>query len=133
MKSLEQISEESLKIMDTVRFVLVSEMFSAMSHPKRLEIISHIGLSNRGSGELAELTHLSKANVSQHLNVLKARGLVVCEKSGTACRYRLTSSKVLEICDLIRQMILEQMETTSEKRKSLANVTPFVREKKDKA
>lgn len=119
--------------MDTVRFVLVSEMFSAMSHPKRLEIISHIGLSNRGSGELAELTHLSKANVSQHLNVLKARGLVVCEKSGTSCRYRLTSSKVLEICDLIRQMILEQMETSSEKRKSLANVTPFVREKKEKA
>ncbi|AKS23141.1 MAG: putative transcriptional regulator, ArsR family [Leptospirillum sp. Group II 'C75'] len=119
--------------MDTVRFVLVSEIFSALSHPKRLEIISHIGLSERGSGELAALTNLPKANVSQHLNVLKSRSLVYCEKFGTSCRYRLTSPKVLEVCDLIRQMILDQMELTTEKRKSLAEVTPFKKERKEGA
>ncbi len=116
--------------MDTARFILVAEMFSALSHPKRLEIISHIGWGERGSGELAELTGLSKANVSQHLNVLKARALVYCEKAGTSCRYRVTSPKVLEVCDLIRQIVLDQMETDSEKRKSLTEILPFVREGK---
>lgn len=119
--------------MDTIRFVLVSELFSALSHPKRLEIISHIGKGERGSGELAELTGLSKANVSQHLNVLKTRALVFCEKSGTTCRYRLTSDKVLEVCDLIRQIILDQMEADTEKRKSLSDVLPFIKGQKERA
>lgn len=118
--------------MDTVRFVLVSELFSALSHPKRLEIIYHIGDGERGSGELAEMTGLSKANVSQHLNVLKGRALVYCEKSGTACRYRLTSPKVLEVCDLIRQIILDQMEIDTEKRKSLTEILPFIKGRKER-
>ncbi len=119
--------------MDTVRFTLVAEMFSALSHPKRLEIISHIGWGERGSGELATLTGLSKANVSQHLNVLKARALVYCEKSGTSCRYRVTSPKVLEVCDLIRQIVLDQLTTDTERRKSLSEVLPFAQGRKEKA
>ena len=125
--------KEDSSRMNTVQFVLVAEMFSALSHPKRLEIISHIGWGERGSGELASLTGLSKANVSQHLSVLKARALVYCEKAGTSCRYRVTSPKVLEVCDLIRQIVLDQMTTDSEKRKSLTEVLPFAQGKKERA
>jgi ArsR family transcriptional regulator len=42
----------------------------------------------------------------------------------------VTSPKVLEVCDLIRQIVLDQMETDSEKRKSLTEILPFVREGK---
>ena len=111
--------------MDTVRFALFAEVFGAMGHPKRLEIIYHLGVGSRSAGELAELTGLSKANISQHLNVLKARGLVHCDKCGTFCHYRLTSPKVLQTCDLIRQLILEQMDVATERRQSLAEVLPI--------
>ena len=85
---------------ETVRFALFAEVFAALAHPKRLEIIHHLGEGQRNAGELTELTGMSKANVSQHLNILKARGLVHCDKCGTFCNYRLTSPKVLETCKM---------------------------------
>jgi transcriptional regulator, ArsR family len=69
---------------ETVRFALFAEVFAALAHPKRLEMIHYLGERQHTAGELTELTGLSKANVSQHLNVLKARGLVHCDKCGTS-------------------------------------------------
>jgi len=118
--------------MSTVRFALFAEVFAALAHPKRLEMIFILGQGERTAGELVQLTGLSKANVSQHLHVLKARGLVHCEKCGTFCHYRLTSHSVLQTCELVRRMILEQMDTTTEARKQLAAVLPFPNEKEAK-
>lgn len=108
---------------DTVHFALFAEVFSALAHPKRLEIIHHLGTGPRNAGELAELTGLSKANVSQHLSILKARGLVHCDKRGTFCHYRLTSPTILETCEIIRQLILDQMNLTSAYRRQLSKVS----------
>lgn len=107
------------------RFALFSEVFAALAHPKRLEIIHILGRGEHTAGQLVELTGLSKANVSQHLNVLKARGLVHCEKCGTFCHYTLTTPKVLEACELMRQVVVEQMEEFTETRRALAAVLPF--------
>jgi len=111
--------------LETVRFALIAEIFTALSHPKRLEILYHLGKSRHTAGELASLTGLSKANISQHLNVLKGRGLIYCDKIGTFCHYRLTGPRILEMCDLVRQQILEQIDITAENRKSLSEVLPF--------
>ncbi|MHB1531841.1 ArsR/SmtB family transcription factor [Acidithiobacillus sp.] len=113
---------------ETVRFALFAEVFAALAHPKRLEIIHYLGASQRNAGELAELTGLSKANVSQHLSILKARGLVHCDKCGTFCHYRLTSPKVVETCEIVRQLILEQMDLATAYRRQLAEVVPLRKE-----
>jgi len=110
---------------ETVRFALFAEVFAALAHPKRLEMIHYLGERQRNAGELAELTGLSKANVSQHLSILKARGLVHCDKCGTFCHYRLTSPKVLETCEMVRQLILEQMDLTTACRRQLTEVVPL--------
>lgn len=110
---------------DTVRYALFSEVFAALAHPKRLEIIHYLGEGQKNAGELAKLTSLSKANLSQHLSVLKARGLVHCEKCGTFCHYRLTSPKVLETCEIVRDLILDQMQTTTQLQEALATVVPL--------
>jgi ArsR family transcriptional regulator len=110
---------------ETVRYALFSEVFAALAHPKRLEIIHYLGEAQKNAGELAELTGLSKANISQHLSVLKARGLVHCDKCGTFCHYRLTSPKVLETCEIVRELILDQMQTNSQLQEALQNVVPL--------
>ncbi|WP_308387970.1 metalloregulator ArsR/SmtB family transcription factor [Acidithiobacillus sp. AMEEHan] len=110
---------------DTVRYALFSEVFAALAHPKRLEMIHYLGEGQKSAGEIAELTKLSKANVSQHLSVLKARGLVHCDKCGTFCHYRLTSPKVLETCEIVRELILDQMQTTSQLQEALSTVVPL--------
>ena len=113
--------------METVRFALLSEVFGALAHPKRLEIIFALGQGEHTAGELGNVTGLSKANVSQHLKLLKACGVVYCDKRGTLCHYQLTSRKVLQTCESIRQLILEQIETTTEARKHLATVASFAK------
>jgi ArsR family transcriptional regulator len=110
---------------ETVRFALFSEVFAALAHPKRLEIIHYLGEGQKNAGELAVLTGMSKANVSQHMNILKARGLVHCDKCGTFCHYRLTSPKVLETCEIVRDLILDQMQLTTRNHEVLSNVVPI--------
>ncbi|MHB1586959.1 MAG: ArsR/SmtB family transcription factor [Acidiferrobacteraceae bacterium] len=110
---------------DTVRFALFAEVFAALAHPKRLEIIHYLVAGQRNAGELADLTGLSKANVSQHLSILKARGLVHCDKRGTFCHYRLTSPRVIETCEIVRQLILGQMDLNTTYRRHLAKVLPL--------
>ncbi len=110
---------------EPVRFALFAEVFAALAHPKRLEIIHLLGGGEYTAGELVDKTGLSKANVSQHVNILKARGLVHCEKRGTFCHYRLTDPSVLETCELIRRIILDQMEVSSRHRAELTRATPL--------
>ncbi len=116
---------------DTVRFALFSEVFAALAHPKRLEIIHILESGEYTAGTLVERTGLSKANVSQHVGILKARGLVYCEKRGTYCYYRLTSPEVLRACESVRQLILGQMAGVTEAHRQLAHVTPLVRRGRD--
>lgn len=115
---------------ETIRFALFSEVFAAIAHPKRLEIIHYLGEGQKTAGELTELAGLSKANVSQHMNILKARGLVHCDKCGTFCHYRLTSPKVLEVCEIVRELILDQMQLTVQSQKVLSTVVPLHKKRK---
>lgn len=114
---------------ETVRFALFSEVFAALAHPKRLEIIYYLGEGQKNAGEITALTGMSKANVSQHMNILKARGLVHCDKCGTFCNYRLTSPKVLETCEIVRDLILDQMQITSQNHAVLSTVVPIRKER----
>lgn len=115
---------------ETVRFALFSEVFAALAHPKRLEIIHYLGEGQKNAGEITALTGMSKANVSQHMNILKARGLVHCDKCGTFCNYRLTSPKVLETCEIVRDLILDQMQITYQNHAVLSTVVPIRKERR---
>ena len=46
--------------------------------------------------------------MSQHLRVLKERGLVVGRKEGQTVYYRVTNQKFIQACALIRQALVEQ-------------------------
>lgn len=110
---------------DTVHFAFFAEVFAALAHPKRLEIIHILDEGEHTAGTLVEKTGLSKANLSQHVAILKARGLVHCEKRGTYCYYRLTGPEVLKVCESVRQLILDQMTLVTQARRQLASVTPL--------
>jgi len=107
----------------TVRFALFAEVFAALAHPKRLEIIHLLEGGECTASTLVERTGLSKANVSQHVALLKARGLVHCEKRGTYCHYRLTSPEVLRTCESLRHLILDQMTLVTGASRRPAHVT----------
>jgi len=89
----------------------------ALANPHRLEILELLAQSGRTVESLASELRLSVANASQHLQVLRAAGLVESTRHGLFIEYRLADASVFELCRSIR--------TTAERR--LADLERLVR------
>jgi ArsR family transcriptional regulator len=104
------------------RFALFAEIFKALAHPKRLEIIHALRDGEHTATQLAEAAGLSKTAVSQHLSVLKGQALVLCDKRGSYCYYRVASDEVFSVCEGVRRMVLEQVASFETARPYLASL-----------
>jgi rhodanese-related sulfurtransferase/DNA-binding transcriptional ArsR family regulator len=69
----------------------------ARAAPRRLELLDLLGQAPRTVEALAEQTAMSVANTSQHLQILRAAGLVESEKEGLFVTYRVGSAAVTEL------------------------------------
>ena len=71
------------------------------------------------ASELIEKIGLSKANLSQHMSILKSKGVVLTRREGVNIYYRISNPKIIQACDLMREVLLEQLQ---EKGKMVANL-----------
>lgn len=83
---------------------LSGSMCKALNDPKRLMVLYTLGNSQCTVGELSRLLGAPQSNISQHLAVLRERGLVGAERIGNTVLYSLRHPKVLEAIDLLRQV-----------------------------
>lgn len=70
---------------------------TALSSPVRLELLELLAQGERSVDELATLTGASVANASQHLQKLKAAGLIAGRKEGQYVYYRLAGDEVVAL------------------------------------
>jgi len=94
---------------DRTIFDLHAQICQALGNGKRLEILDALRHGERSVGELATALGIRKANVSQHLMVLRAKGIVMARREGQAVYYRLVSPKVSQACDLMREVLLQRL------------------------
>lgn len=78
-------------------FVAQAELAKALAHPHRLALLQQITLGETSVDQLAELTGLSLANASQHLQLLKRAGCVTTRREGKRVFYRLHSVEMAEV------------------------------------
>lgn len=78
-------------------FAALARVGSALSSPVRLEFLELLGQAERTVEQLATLTGASVANTSQHLQRLKAAGLIVGRKDGLYVHYRLAGDAVVRL------------------------------------
>jgi ArsR family transcriptional regulator, virulence genes transcriptional regulator len=90
-------------------FKLQAELCKALSYPKRLHVIKELREGERTVNELTALLGLKQSNTSQHLAVLRRVGVVTTRKDGSTVYYRLADPKIAEACDLVHQVITEQL------------------------
>jgi DNA-binding transcriptional ArsR family regulator len=76
----------------------------ALGDPKRLCVLECLAGEERSVSELSMDVGCHVPNMSQHLAVLRAAGLVVSRREGNAIYYRLADERVLEACRLIREL-----------------------------
>lgn len=82
----------------------------ALHDPKRLMILYALAEAPRSVSTLCELLDASQSNVSQHLSVLRDRGLVDAERDGTRAVYSLRDRRVVEAVDILRQVVSDELE-----------------------
>ncbi len=87
-----------------------SEMCKVFSHPLRLQILNALRDREMSVSEMAVRLRVAIGNLSQHLNMMKNRRVLVTRKEGNVVHYGLANPKVLRAFDLIREILLEQMQ-----------------------
>ena len=86
-----------------------AEMCKVFSNSIRLEILHLLRYDELSVTELIKKSKLSQANISQHLAIMKARGVVVSRRDGKNMYYRLANPKIVRAFDIIRDALIEKM------------------------
>ncbi len=90
-------------------FRMQAEICKTMSDPKRLRIINELREGELSVREICSRLNLGQSNVSQHLSILRRRGLVTTRREGTSVYYRLSSERISQACDLVKSVLTEQI------------------------
>lgn len=88
---------------------LQASICQALGDPKRLRVLHALKANERSVGELATILDVTVANVSQHLGVLRGRGLVRSRRAGNTVYYRLAYPEVMEACEALREILVRQL------------------------
>ena len=91
-----------------------AELCKTFSDPKRLMIISELRQGEKSVSELVAALQVPQAVVSRHLAVLRNRGVVVTRRQGVNIYYRLADTKIIEACDIVHEILLDQVARTRE-------------------
>jgi ArsR family transcriptional regulator len=88
---------------------LQAELCQVLADPTRLELLSLLGEGPRAVKDLIEQTGQRQAKISQHLAVLRQRGIVRTQRIGTEVHYSLANPRILEACHITREVLLQQL------------------------
>jgi DNA-binding transcriptional ArsR family regulator len=83
------------------RYAAVSR---ALADAKRLCVLELLSSGERSVSELSREASCQVPNMSQHLAVLRAAGLVATRREGSTVYYRLTDPRILEAYRLIKSV-----------------------------
>lgn len=98
--------------MDQKLYELHAQMCSVFTSPKRLEILNLLRDKELSVGQLAKRVTIRQANLSQHLSILREKGIVKTRRSGVTIYYSLANLKIIKAFDIIREMLLEKLAQT---------------------
>lgn len=89
--------------------IRLAELLKTVASPRRLDILHALVGGPMEVGRLATVIGASQPNVSHHLAVLRAAGIVLAERDGREVRYRLSDPDVMAACDLMRRVLERQL------------------------
>ncbi|VVB54676.1 Bacterial regulatory protein, arsR family [uncultured archaeon] len=90
-------------------YELHADVCKTMSNPKRLEIINLLRNGEMSVEELASKMDIRTANLSQHLAVMRNKKIVETRRNGLKVYYKIANPKVVKACDIMREVLMEQL------------------------
>ena len=81
-----------------------AEAMKAMAHPLRMKILCLVGNNELMVQEIVDGVGTSQSNVSQHLAILKERGLLASRREANKVLYRIEDPRILKMIALTREI-----------------------------
>ena len=88
---------------------MVAGRFRVLSEPMRLRLLATLQEGERNVGALVEATGSTQANVSKHLGILAAAGMVGRRKEGLSVFYFISDAKIFQLCELMCSKLEEEL------------------------
>lgn len=90
-------------------FQMHAEVCKSLANPTRLKIMNLLREGEKPVEELKKRLGLPKANLSQHLSILRQRRIVSTRRAGLNIYYKIAHPKMIKACDILREVLFEQL------------------------
>ncbi len=90
---------------------MIARRFRLIGEPMRIRLLDRLRAGEATVNELAAGTGASQQNVSKHLAVLAAAGILTRRKQGNRVYYRIEDDGVFELCDRVCGSLQRQLQT----------------------
>ena len=88
-------------------YELQAEICKILASPKRIEIIAALKEGEKTVTEIVDILGIPKPNVSQHLAVMRMKGILKSRREGVNIIYSIANPKVIQACSLMREVLSE--------------------------
>jgi ArsR family transcriptional regulator len=86
-----------------------AEIAKVLGNPVRLRVLDLIGDREVAYGAILDDLGISKANLSQHLAILRKAGIVSVRRDGVHVHYRLTFPEIKDLCSAMREILARHL------------------------
>ena len=81
-----------------------SRSLKAMSHPLRLMILCKLGEDEFSVQDIVDNVGTSQSNISQHLAIIRDKGILSARKDANKVFYKVADFKTLKLIDMMREV-----------------------------
>ena len=89
-------------------FDLQAKLCQTLGQTVRLRIINLLKDGPQCVTSIAEKIEVPQPTVSRHLTVLRSSGILTRQRRGQEVFYEITSPKIVEVCEMMRVILVEQ-------------------------
>lgn len=89
---------------------LVAQRFRVLGEPMRIKLLDRLRDGDATVSELQEELGASQQNISKHLGILLAAGMVSRTKQGNSARYAISDPSVFELCEQVCGGVRRQLQ-----------------------
>lgn len=86
-----------------------SRSLKAMSHPLRLKILCTLGDREVSVQEIVDCVGTSQSNISQHLAVLRDKGILASRKDANRVYYRVGDARTLRLISMMQDVFCSRV------------------------
>jgi len=83
----------------------IAGRFRMLGEPMRLRILQAVCKGPRTVSDIVSATGATQANVSKHLSLLAAAGILTREKDGQRVYYGMKDPLAVKLCELVRTQL----------------------------